>query len=116
VAFLISDFQDDGYAREMRILSERHEMIGILLSDPGEFRLPEAGLIALRDPETGRAVLLDGSDPRSRQAYEAARHAAYRERLALLRSADVDVIELRTGDSAADALTRYFRLRERRKR
>jgi uncharacterized protein (DUF58 family) len=116
VAFLISDFQDDGYLREIRTLSGRHEMIGILLSDPGEFRLPEAGILSLRDPETGESALFDGSDPRTRQAYEAGRQASYRKRLALLRSADVDVIELRTDASAADALMRYFRLRERRKR
>ena len=115
-AFLISDFQDDGYDRELRILSRKHELIGVLLSDPGEFHLPEAGLLRLRDPETGGMVDLDGSDPRTRNAYEAARKAAYQERINRLRSAGVDVVELRTADSAADALTRYFRYRERRKR
>ena len=116
VAFLISDFQDDGYAREMRILCGKHELIGVLLSDPGEFRLPEAGLLSLRDPETGRICRLDASDPRTRKAYEATQKGAYHERLNTLKSSDVDVIELRTVDSAADALTRYFRYRERRKR
>lgn len=116
VAFLISDFQDDGYAREMRILCGKHELIGVLLSDPGEFRLPEAGLLTLMDPETGRIYHLDGSDPRTRKAYETTQKRAYHERLNTLKSSDVDVIELRTVDSSADALTRYFRYRERRKR
>jgi uncharacterized protein (DUF58 family) len=116
VAFLISDFQDDGYAREMRILSGKHELIGILLSDPGEFHLPEAGLLCLRDPETGRIHDLDGSDFQTRKAYETAQKAAYHKRLTTLKSSDADVIELRTVDSPADALTRYFRYRERRKR
>ena len=116
VAFLISDFQDDGYGREIRVLSGKHELIGILLSDPGEFHLPEAGIVCLRDPETGRIYSLDGSDAQTRDAYGSAQKAAYRKRLAALKSADVDVIELRTVDSTADALTRYFRYRERRKR
>lgn len=116
VAFLISDFQDDGYARDMRILSRKHEIIGIMLSDPGEFRLPEGGLLALRDPETGDVHLIDGSDAATRNAYEAARAESYRRRLGVLKAADVDAVELRTGDSAGDALTRYFRYRERRRR
>ena len=116
VAFLISDFQDEGFGREIRLVSRKHELIGVLLSDPGEFRLPEAGILTLRDPETRRMVLLDAADRRTRSAWEALLASAYQERVALLKSHDVDVIELRTGDSAADALTRYFRYRERRKR
>lgn len=116
VAFLISDFQDDGYAREMRILSRKHEFVGIVLSDPGEFRLPEGGLVALRDPETGTIRLLDASDSATRAAYETARAESYRRRLGALKAAGVDAVELRTGESAAGALTRYFRYRERRRR
>ncbi|WP_373499057.1 DUF58 domain-containing protein [Desulfococcus sp.] len=116
VAFLISDFQDDGYSREMRMLSRKHELIGVVLSDPGEFRLPEGGLLTLRDPETGEAQLIDASDAATRKAYEAARAEDYRRRLGALKAADVDAVELQTGDQAADALTRYFRYRERRRR
>ncbi len=115
-AFLISDFQDDGYAREMRIVAKKHQLIGVVLSDPGEFRLPHAGIVYLRDPETGRICSFDGSDRRTQNAYTAARQAAYQARLDLLKSSDVDVIELQTLGSAAEALTRYFRYRERRKK
>ncbi len=116
VAFLISDFLDRDYLRQLRTASQRHEIISILLSDPGDFHLPEAGILTLRDFETGRTVLLDASDPKTRRAYQTEKIEEYRQTLAGLKSNNIDTIEIHTGDSAADALIRYFRIRERRRR
>jgi len=116
VTFLISDFLDRDYHRQLRTASQRHEIISILLSDPGDFILPEAGILTLRDFETGDTVLLDASDPKTRRAYQAGKFEEYRQTVAGLKGSNIDCIEIHTGDSAADALTRYFRIRERRRR
>ncbi len=115
VSFLISDFLDEGFDRPLGILSRRHELIGVLLSDPGDFALPAAGILRLRDPETGREMLLDASDRRTRKEWESAGKKYYGEQLARLQSAGLDCIEITTRDNAADRLTRYFRIREKRK-
>lgn len=115
VAFLISDFLDRDYLRQLRTASQRHEIISILLSDPGDFHLPEAGILTLRDFETGRTVLLDASDAKTRSRYQTGKIEEYRRTLAGLKSNNIDTIEIHTGDSAADALIRYFRIRERRR-
>lgn len=116
VAFLISDLLDRDYQRELRTISRKHELIGVVLSDPGDFTLPEAGILCMRDFETDEIVYLDASDPGTRRRYEAIKRAEYQENLNILKSADIDRVEVNTRESVADALSRYFRYREKRRR
>jgi uncharacterized protein (DUF58 family) len=116
VCFLISDFISPAYERALRIASRKHEIIGVVLSDPGEFYLPAAGLVTVRDAESGEVRMLDASDRRTRRAFESTRRDAYARSLETLKTAGIDCIEISTAGSAADALVRYFRLRGKRQR
>jgi uncharacterized protein (DUF58 family) len=116
VCFLISDFISGDYSQTLKIVSRKHEIIGLLLSDPGDFKLPESGLVAMEDLETGETFVVDASDARMRGACERIRVEAYENTLAGLKSAKVDCIEARTDGSVSETLTRYFRLREKRMR
>ncbi|MCP4747649.1 MAG: DUF58 domain-containing protein [Desulfobacteraceae bacterium] len=120
VAFVISDFIVPGAKgitdRSMKSTARKHELINIWISDPGEFQLPEAGLMTVRDFETGQLLQLDASHAPSRRAYAKYWDGIQRQKENDFKSANLDVIPISTAESAADALTRYFRLRERRKR
>lgn len=120
VAFLISDFiLPPGKAvvdRQMRSAARKHELINVLISDPGEFQLPAGGIITMRDLESGRLVQVDAGPGKNREAFARRRKAAYDNVREQFKAANLDCIEISTGVSAADALSRYFRLRERRKR
>ncbi len=124
ISFLISDFlspetsatSEKPYIRRMKSLSGKHELIAVMLSDPGEFHLPEAGILTLRDFETGRQIRVDASDASTRQHYHAHRTRNYAQTLQSLKTADMDCIEISTAGSVVDALNHYFRIREKRKR
>jgi uncharacterized protein (DUF58 family) len=116
VAFLISDFLSPPYARRLRVAAQKHEIIGVVLSDPGEFRLPAAGIFQARDLESGRTLLLDAADRRTRSAFEATRRRHYDQTLQTLKAGDIDAVPVRTGEAVADTLIQYFRRRERRHR
>ncbi|MBA3029618.1 MAG: DUF58 domain-containing protein [Desulfobacteraceae bacterium] len=116
VCFLISDFISGEYLQQLKIVSKKHEMIGVLLSDPGDFRLPEAGLVAMEDLETGKTTVVDASDARMRKAYERTRVEAYEKTRESLKFGKVDCIEAKTDGSVSETLMRYFRLREKRMR
>lgn len=119
-AFLISDFilpaGNPVVDRKMRSAARKHELINILISDPGEFTLPSGGIVRTRDLETGRLVELDAFHKKTRMAFEERQHLAYNRIRNAFKAADLDCIEIPTHGSAADALTRYFQYRERRKR
>lgn len=116
VCFLISDFLCQDYVSHLRSASRKHEMISVLLSDPGDFTLPEAGIFLGEDFETGEQFYFDASDKKTRQRFEMQKSLEHRNTLNTLRSADIDCIEVNTEASVADALIRYFRYREKRKR
>ena len=79
--------------------------------------MPAVGLLELEDAESGARLLLDTNSRVVRGAFQARRRAAARHGLRqLTRSAGVDLIEVTTDGGHLDALVRFFRLRERRRR
>jgi len=116
VSFVISDFLVEPCTRTLRRVGKKHELISILLSDPGDFLLPGAGLLTARDFETGHTVLLDLSDRRCREKVRQIKLAEKAEIMDEMKRAGVDIIDLSTEASTTDALTRYFTWREGRRR
>ena len=116
IVFLISDFHDEDYLRQMAIAARRHDLVAIRLIDPRERELPAAGLVELMDAEDGSHMLVDTSSPDYRAALQNV--LAYRrdsQRQEMTRRS-VDVIDVPTDGNAIDPLVRFFELRRRRLR
>ncbi len=120
VCFVISDFilPNGGQVvdRQMKAVSRKHELIQVLVRDPGEFELPGAGIVTVRDLETGRLMQLDASHGPTRKYYTRSQRSAHQTLLDQFKSANLDCIEVSTAEPVADTLTRYFRYREKKKR
>ncbi|NOX96744.1 MAG: DUF58 domain-containing protein [Nitrospirae bacterium] len=114
VAFLVSDFLNSGFEKPLRVVSKRHDLIAVTITDPREISLPDVGIIELEDAETGETILFDTRGKTQRKEYEKYSLERARELEKLLRSADVDQIHIRTDRSYIRPLVRFFRLRERR--
>jgi len=80
-----SDFLGaDAWERPLAALALRHDVLAVQVVDPTEQRLPDAGLLAVEDPETGRRRLVDTRDAGIRRRYAeaaAARQAAIARRI-----------------------------------
>ncbi len=119
VVFLISDFLATGWSPALRPCARRHEVIAVRLLAPELEPDARAGLVRVRDPETGRAALLDWSSRRVREAY-AARVAAWRTRTEdeLARDGvdrmDVPIPRERVKDPVARPILKFFRMRQAR--
>ncbi len=114
VVFLVSDFMGDGYRRALAIANKRHDVVAIVITDPREFSLPRAGILELRDPESGERALVDSSDPGIRAAYDQAWREFSQHRTETLRQAGVDAIHVRTDRSYVDPIVRFFLMRRMR--
>lgn len=114
VTFLVSDFMADGYEVPMRVAARRHDLIGVVVSDPREAELPDVGLLCARDAETDREILVDTSNPKVREEYakDARKRAAARDRI--FQRNRVDTIHVRTDRPYVEEIYRFFRMRERR--
>jgi uncharacterized protein (DUF58 family) len=115
VVFLISDLQDKGFDRALRIARRKHDVIVVNVSDDREHELPNVGLLELRDNETGERVLVDTSSARWRREFAERQVADREERRMALRRSRVDCIDVSTGGSLIDPLVRFFRTRGARR-
>lgn len=124
VVFVLSDLlsgldgsgaeKEPDWARPMRLLGRKHEVIALTVEDPRENELPGVGLLRMTDPVTGRRVVVDTSarSVRARFASAANRDHAAIDRA--LNRARVDRVRLSTDRAFGDDLARYLRMRERR--
>lgn len=116
LAFLISDFISPDVTRSLRVAHGRHELIGVIVYDDGEFRLPDRGIVSVQSFETGRHMVLDAGSAAVRKAYADQKRAHYRGVQETLAASKVDWFEMPTDASVSDVLTRYFKRREKRMR
>lgn len=115
--FVVSDFlSTPGWEQPLAQLARRHDVVAVRLLDPLELELPDAGLLLLRDPETGEHLQVDTHDRGFRHRF--ARLAAQREAQlrASLARAGADTLELATDEDLLGALLRFMELRGRRPR
>lgn len=116
VIFFISDFlaSSSDFSREFMVISRRHDFIAVTVSDPLEMRWPDAGIITLRDAETGETVRVDSSSEAWRNSFMSQANRFAQQRDQTLKDANVDRIELAVGDDYVNSLTQFFRRREKR--
>jgi uncharacterized protein (DUF58 family) len=115
VVFLISDFQDNGYERALKVARRKHDVIPIVVADQREFELPNVGLLELVDAETGEVVTLDTSNRRHRSWYADRARQRADQRDQLFTRFRMDPICVYTGEDFVDPLRKFFHRRERRR-
>jgi uncharacterized protein (DUF58 family) len=109
---VISDFQAEGYERALGVLRRRHDVIAFRLFDPHERQVPNAGLVALLDPETGERVVVDAADPGVRQRLSL---GYVDDARAVFQRAGVDALALSIAEPYEWPLATFFKARERRR-
>lgn len=65
----LGDFLEAEPVVPWRRVARRHDVIALRLVEPREIKLPDAGLIALEEAETGRSRLVDAGSKRVRTVY-----------------------------------------------
>ncbi len=111
ICFILSDFMTQGYEKALQVLSNRHDIIGVHLTDPAEEQLPRIGLLKAYDPETGQMAWVDTNSKMIRDLYNQ-RHASALERFRnTFARCGVDTISLGVNDNYVKALLGFFRRR-----
>jgi uncharacterized protein (DUF58 family) len=121
VVFLISDFQVSGdpvatratLRRAVRQTNRRHDLIAVQIADPRERELPNVGIIALEDAETGEILELDTRRAAVRERFRELSAERARRLKSDLLAEGVDTVELRTDLPYIPALQRFFKGRGR---
>jgi uncharacterized protein (DUF58 family) len=124
IAFLISDFQTTGDAakglaelqRAIRLTRIRHDLVALHIQDRREHELPDVGLLAIEDAETGELLELPTSNPKVRARIAELSQRNVQALRRMFNAESIDSLELETGQSYIPPLMRFFKTRERRRR
>ncbi len=121
VVFLISDFETAGdqalaraqLRRAVRQTNLRHDLIAVHIEDPREKELPNVGIVALEDAETGEIVELDTGRASVRRRFKELSLERGRRLKSDLRAEGIDTLQLQTNAPYIPALQRFFKTRGR---
>lgn len=110
-AFIISDFLDKNFEKELTIANRKHDVVALQVYDVRETELPDVGLIKLKDAETGKRIWVDTSDKRLRTNYK---NTWGENQLALQKTftrSGVDSVSMNTSEDYVKTLLKLFRMR-----
>jgi uncharacterized protein (DUF58 family) len=113
-AFLISDFQDDGFEDAIKISSKKHDLVAIRIFDELETQFPDIGIVKLKNTETGKTLWVDSSDIQVRKNYNIwwNQHEKYLNDTFM--KSDVDDVKINTNQDYVKQLISLFKKRENR--
>lgn len=113
--FLVSDFIERDFKRPLALMNKRHDLIAVSVRDRAEKRMPNVGMIELEDAETGEILMVDTSRRFFRSSYEDKSRKRFDELKSMLRSIDVDCIDVCTDKAYINDLVQFFHARHRRR-
>ncbi|HEX5220468.1 MAG TPA: DUF58 domain-containing protein [Verrucomicrobiae bacterium] len=122
VICLISDFQTDGdptvtienLRRGLRQTNRRHDLVAVRIHDPHEDTLPDVGVLAIEDSETGELIELNTGNQTTRERFCQLAHDDSELLRRAFNSEGVDSLNLSTTEPYMPALLGFFKSRERR--
>ena len=111
IVFVLSDFIAEDYQRTLKITSGRHDVTGIRVYDEREEEIPNLGMVAMQDEETGKRIMVDTSSRAVRRNYS----NYYRERVDYFsesfRRSGAGSLSTRVDESYVKKLLGYFKAR-----
>lgn len=114
IGFVVSDFIDTGFIESLGVLACRHDMIAVKIESPLERQFSNAGLMWLRDSETGEKMLVDSGADSVRMTFDEQCAEQKRALRTTLLEHGVDCIDLSTDQDVVPVLIEFFNKRYRR--
>ena len=108
IAFLLSDFLTTGYDDDLKVIGNKHDVIGIKVYDKMDMQLPNAGLLQLKSAEDGNSKWVDSSNALVRFNYQ--QHFLKQSELSknYFLKAGAELLHVRTDDDYVKILQQFF--------
>lgn len=111
IAFLISDFIDDNYEKELRLTARRHDLVSIRINDPIDFEAPAIGLVKLYDSENDTTMWVDLNNSQNRTIYKRMNQQKRELQNECFIRTGVDCVDLMTSENYVKPLMNFFKKR-----
>jgi uncharacterized protein (DUF58 family) len=111
IAFLISDFMNEGFDDALRIVGKKHDLVALRIYDVRETELPDVGLIKMKDAETGALTWVDTGNVQVRNSYRNLQQKRIDDLNDLFVRAGVDQVSIASHEDYVKPLMRLFKKR-----
>jgi uncharacterized protein (DUF58 family) len=111
IVFVISDFMSEEYEQTLKIASKKHDITGIRVYDIREEKMPNIGMVAMQDAETGAVQWVNTSSKSVRLNYETYYHNKINYFKETFSKSGSGVVNTRVDESYVTKLLGYFKSR-----
>jgi uncharacterized protein (DUF58 family) len=122
IVFLISDFQMAGepavampaLRKALRQVNRRNDLVALPVDDPRESALPNVGIVAIEDAETGELIEIDTGSEIVRSRFAELAQARNTQLQKAFNGEAVDALRISTGQPYVAPLLAFFKNRSRK--
>ncbi len=111
VIFIISDFIDKDYQKNLKSMARKHDVVAIKVNDKRETNLPKLGVIPVLNKESGKVTYVNTSGG----TFQKALHATYQKEnddlKQLCHKHQINLLNLDTTTDYVPSLIKLFRIR-----
>ena len=112
IAFILSDFLDNGYGDDLKVIGRKHDVIGIKVYDKMDMQLPDVGLVQMQDAESRKIKWVDTGSELVRQNYQNYFFNESEICKKNFRKAGADLLHIRTDHDYVKILQQFFHNRK----
>jgi uncharacterized protein (DUF58 family) len=108
IAFVLSDFLAQDFENDLKIIANKHDVIGIRVYDKMDQQLPDAGLLQVHEAEGEKVKWIDSSNTMVRYNYQ--QHFMQQSDWCknTFRKAGAELLHVRTDDDYVKILQQFF--------
>lgn len=108
IGFIMSDFLDEKYEDNLRVIGKKHDVIGLKVYDKMDMQLPEIGMLQVQDIETGKTKWLDTGNQMVRYNYQ--QNFLQQSEICknIFRKAGADLLHIHTDEDYVKILQQFF--------
>jgi len=111
IIFILSDFNSNNFEKELKSLSNKHDVITLRIKDERESTFPNIGIIRFVDKETNKEILIDTSSKQTRNLLKEYWNQKEISLKKQFRKSKIDEIVIKTNEAYLKPLINFFKAR-----
>ncbi len=108
IAFILTDFLADAYDKDLKVIGNKHDVIGIKVYDKMDMQLPDAGLLQMQDAETGKTKWIDSNNALVKYNYQHHFLQQSEKCKNYFKKAGAELLHVRTDEDYVKILQQFF--------
>ncbi|WP_312343750.1 DUF58 domain-containing protein [Chryseobacterium binzhouense] len=108
LVFLLSDFEDEYDPKTLRVVSKKHQFLGMRIYDEKDNEIPDVGYALLNDAETGKKIWVNTSSARWRYTFAEAQKQKIKMLEEDFANSSAELLNINTGTDYSKLLYNYF--------